>query len=64
MQFIPGVKYKKCPRCGQRKFHPIKTMNALSRRDNETYICSDCGVEEAMEDFCNFILRKRDRVKQ
>ena len=28
-----------------------QVMNALSRRDNKTYICSDCGVAEAMEDF-------------
>lgn len=26
-------------------------MGALSRRDNETEICSDCGTREAMEDY-------------
>ena len=26
-------------------------MNALSRRDNETYICSPCGSAEAMNDW-------------
>lgn len=24
---------------------------ALSRTDNETYICSDCGTDEALRDF-------------
>ena len=34
-----------CPKCG-RTFteHP-----ALSRADNETLICPDCGVREALE---------------
>lgn len=37
-----------CPRrCG----HPLNTAsarNALSRSDNTTYVCSSCGVAEAM----------------
>jgi DNA-directed RNA polymerase subunit RPC12/RpoP len=40
-----------CPRCKQKKLHPEKVMNALSRRDNKTYICSDCGTAEAMFDY-------------
>ena len=39
-----------CPRCGVATMHPEKAMNALSRRDNETYICSPCGTAEGMED--------------
>ena len=38
----------KCPLCHrsyQEGFH------ALSRRDNETHICPDCGTREAMEDY-------------
>lgn len=38
---------KICPRCHER----IYGYPALSRRDNKTYICSECGVKEAMEDF-------------
>ena len=37
-----------CPRCG------IKRMTkypALSRLDNESHICSECGTAEAMDDF-------------
>ena len=44
----------KCPRCG----HGIPNdaqegeyPGALSRRDNKTYICSECGTLEALEDF-------------
>jgi hypothetical protein len=41
---------KTCPRCGK-----IYTQYpALSRRDNKTDICSDCGTLEAFED-CGLI---------
>lgn len=34
-----------CPKCGQTYIgHP-----ALSRLDNETLICPDCGVREALD---------------
>ena len=34
-----------CPKCGKEYTeHP-----ALSRMDNETLICPDCGVREALE---------------
>lgn len=36
-----------CPYC-HAKF--IKLKGALSRKDNETYICADCGLREAVED--------------
>jgi predicted RNA-binding Zn-ribbon protein involved in translation (DUF1610 family) len=35
---------KFCPRCGK----TYTDFPAISRYDNETYICPDCGVEEAM----------------
>lgn len=38
---------KKCPKCGKTYID----FPALSRRDNKTYICPDCGVDEAMEDY-------------
>lgn len=38
---------KKCPKCGQLyENHP-----AISREDNKTEICPDCGVAEAMDAF-------------
>lgn len=36
-----------CPKCGQ----PIKGYPAISREDNKTEICSQCGVQEAMQVF-------------
>ncbi len=37
----------KCPRCGARYFPELAE---LSRRDNKTKICNDCGTLEALED--------------
>ena len=34
-----------CPRCGKTYTEPP----ALSRSDNRTYICPDCGTREALE---------------
>lgn len=42
---------KECPIC-QSKFIG---MGALSRRDNKTEICSQCGVNEALEDITKAI---------
>lgn len=38
---------KVCPKCGEE----IVGYPAVSRRDNRTEICSECGQIEAMEDF-------------
>ena len=54
-----------CPRCEQRNFTPygrsavpqgsgiseFAAPPALSRTDNASYICSECGTDEAMRDF-------------
>lgn len=34
-----------CPRCGKVYHEPP----ALSRKDNQTLICPDCGTREALE---------------
>jgi glutaredoxin-related protein len=34
-----------CPRCGK----IFNGVPALSRKDNETMICPDCGTREALE---------------
>jgi hypothetical protein len=42
-----------CPRCGapwSKKHDGEGQYPALSRRDNKTDICSECGVKEAFED--------------
>lgn len=40
---------KKCPRCGA----VITFYPAISRKDNKTEICSDCGAIEAIEEYIN-----------
>ena len=41
IQMITGI----CPKCGQ----SYKGRPTLSREDNKTLICPDCGVREALE---------------
>lgn len=60
-EFWPNVVW--CPRCWKDGFVPYDasdkepayaagfTPPALSRMDNETYICSACGQDEAMRDY-------------
>ena len=36
---------KICPRCGKAYYEP----SAISRTDNQTLICPDCGTREALE---------------
>lgn len=36
----------KCPRCGKEE----KRLLALSRADNKTMICDECGTKEALDD--------------
>jgi len=40
---------KTCPRCGSRDME----FPALSRSDNKTEVCSDCGQWEALYQFMN-----------
>ena len=47
-----------CPKC---KREGVMKFPALSRRDNETEICSDCGTAEALSDhilMCSIPKRK------
>lgn len=37
-----------CPRC---EHFEIREVGALSRTDNKTYICSSCGLDEAINAF-------------
>ena len=38
---------KICPVCGG----PLTAHPALSRRDNKTEVCPDCGIRQALSDF-------------
>lgn len=43
-----------CPICNgpiPNALHEGQYMGALSRRDNKTEICSNCGVMEAIQDY-------------
>lgn len=40
----------RCPRCGMMKMKEERILNSLSRYC-DVYICSDCGTEEAMNDW-------------
>lgn len=44
------TEYKECPRCNEMTLNADEVMNSLSRKDNSTYICNNCGVAEAMEE--------------
>lgn len=44
------MKNKICPVCGKK----YSDYPALSRRDNKTEICPDCGIREAIEDFQSY----------
>lgn len=51
---------KTCPRCKKTYIgYP-----AISRRDNKTEICSECGTAEALEDFSNYVKgQEKDKKK-
>jgi RNA polymerase subunit RPABC4/transcription elongation factor Spt4 len=44
-----------CPRCAVRLL-PFGYPGALSRVDNKTEICSECGQEEALSQWAGFTL--------
>lgn len=45
MKTDANMRIKICPRCGN-AYHGAP---ALSRKDNETLLCPDCGTREALE---------------
>ena len=52
MQMI--VRKKTCPICGRQ----YTQRPALSRKDNKTQICPDCGVDEALDTICGVLVSK------
>lgn len=44
------MKYQICPICHKR----YNTPPAISRKDNKTKICSECGLKEAIYRFVNY----------
>ena len=58
------MKRKKCPKCGQY----YQDYPAISRADNKTEICPECGIREAMEpilsiDEVNKVLEKVNKMR-
>ena len=43
-----SITLDRCPACEGLMVEPYV---ALSRRDNKTYVCPDCGLREAFEDW-------------
>lgn len=50
---------KICPKC-ERKF---ERLLALSRTDNKTMICDECGTKEALDSLPHGILTPQERTK-
>lgn len=46
-----------CPRCGKE----TNDYPALSRTDNKTNICSQCGTDEAMENWARYIQSQKEQ---
>lgn len=49
---------KICPKC-EREYDGYP---ALSRRDNKTEICPNCGVQEAIEDFLKHEQKRTEEI--
>lgn len=44
---------KKCPRCKKTYTEP----SAISRKDNKTKICPQCGTDEALREFAKYYIQ-------
>lgn len=61
----PRLTAHQCPRCGgsiPNNDNPGAYPGALSRVDNKTEICSDCGTMEAMDNYALGFVTKEDWV--
>jgi hypothetical protein len=53
-----------CPRCQLTELEDERAGNALSRLDNDTYVCSPCGTDEAMLDVAGIGQRETWPIKR
>lgn len=61
----PRLTKHQCPRCGgsiPNNENPGAYPGALSRVDNKTEICSNCGTLEAIDDYALGFVTKEDWV--
>ena len=49
---------RNCPNCGRK----YSECPALSRKDNETLICADCGTKEALAEYLQATI-PADRIR-
>lgn len=47
-----------CPKC-QKEF--IDKYGAISRKDNKTVICAECGTKEALKDWTNYLKKAGEK---
>jgi hypothetical protein len=52
---------KECPRCHKPALHDDPARNTLSLRDDKTYICNDCGDDEAFIDLGEMVPDELER---
>lgn len=50
---------KICPKCGR----SFERLLALSRTDNKTIICDECGIMEALDSLPNGVLTPQERTQ-
>ncbi len=50
---------KTCPKCGRK----YERLLALSRADNKTMICDECGIMEALESLPEGVLSPQERTR-
>lgn len=50
---------KICPKCGR----SFERLLALSRTDNETMICDECGTMEALDSLPHGVLTPQERTQ-
>lgn len=53
------VKMKICPKCGR----SFGRLLALSRIDNKTMICDECGTKEALDSLPQGVLSPQERAR-
>ena len=58
---IGGYTMTICPRCWRVKLDDVLVRNALSRKDNKTYICNSCGQAEAMDDYHRYLIERENK---
>lgn len=52
-----GLRLRKCPKCGK----TFAGQPALSRADNKTLICPDCGTREVLESL-GVSVKEQDKI--